>query len=100
MNQTINSSLSPLIEDLRLYRTLTRRARLGHSVERLAAYLVKTNPNFDMSKLVERGYISSFPYSPQLLWRIREAWHLIPVKQDEERFRLILAQLHKEGLDA
>lgn len=90
MNRELNSN--DAVYKIMWSRT-TKLLRNNASVDRLAAYLVKTNPDFDTTELVKKGYIKHFPYSSDTLWAIRDLWYTVTEKEDEKRFRILLKEV-------
>lgn len=79
-----------------LWRKVTKRIRQGVSLEGLAAYIVKRDPDFEAEELVRFGYLEYWPYTRSMLWNIRSHWTELPIKGDEERFTALFQKYYSE----
>lgn len=77
-------------------KKLMKYIRRGYSTAYIAAVIVKNNPDYDVSPLIQKGYIKQFPYTPELLWRIRDKWYSIHERNIEKKFLRLLKEVQNE----
>lgn len=85
-----------ILDQKRLARRLKKKCREQITTDRLAAILVRTNPDFPVETLIREGYIKEFPYKPEVLWRIKELWYTVPERDIEKKFKQLLKEVEHE----